>query len=150
MSVAVEGDSFLEETAFQHWAMIPVYVSDSSFSLNRRKLNCIHNTRMAFLCKLCVQSPHQGNRAPYQDCRLLSPPCTNKQDPRPFMITHVHSAKRGFDKRGSGVGDGISWLISVDYLCQQWFSKLIAFYLHQYQTFLVKTARSEYTMPSYY
>ena len=27
-----------------------------------------------FLCMLCVQSPHQGSRAPYQDCRLLSPP----------------------------------------------------------------------------
>ena len=51
MSVAVEGDSFLEETAFQHWAVIPVYVSGSSFSLNLMKLNCIHNTRMAFLCK---------------------------------------------------------------------------------------------------
>ena len=46
---------------------------------------------------------------------------------------------------GSGMGDGISWLISVDYLCQQWFRKLIVSYLHQYQTFLVKTARSEYT-----
>ena len=50
---------------------------------------------------------------------------------------------------GSGVGDGISWLISVDYLCQQWFRKLIVCYLQQYQTFLVKTARSQYTMPSY-
>ena len=46
---------------------------------------------------------------------------------------------------GSGMGDGISWLISVDYLCQQWFRKLIVSYLQQYQTFLVKTARSEYT-----
>ena len=51
---------------------------------------------------------------------------------------------------GAGGGDGISWLISVDYLCQQWFGKLIVFYLHQCQTFLVKTARSEYTMSSYY
>ena len=42
-----------------------------------------------FLCKFWVQSPHQGSRAPYQDCRLLSPPYTNKQDPRPFMKTHV-------------------------------------------------------------
>ena len=48
MSVAVEGDSFLEETVFQHWAVIPVYVSGSSFSLNLTELNCIHNTRMAF------------------------------------------------------------------------------------------------------
>ena len=70
MSVSVEGNSFSEETAFQHWAVIPVYVSGSSFSLNLRKLNCIHNTRISFLCKLCVQSPHQGSRAPYQDCRL--------------------------------------------------------------------------------
>ena len=44
---------------------------------------------------------------------------------------------------GSGVGDGISWLISVDYLCQQWFRKLIVSYLQLYQTFLVKTARSD-------
>ena len=44
----------------------------------------------------------------------------------------------------------ISWLLSVDYLCQQWFRKLIVPYLHQYQTFLVKTARSEYTMSYYY
>ena len=29
-------------------------------------------------------------------------------------------------------------------------SQLIISYLHQYQTFLVKTTRSEYTMPSYY
>ena len=35
MSVAVEGDSFLEETAFQHWAMITVYVSGSSVSLKQ-------------------------------------------------------------------------------------------------------------------
>ena len=48
MSVAVEGDSFLEATAFQHWAAIPVFVSSSSFSLNLRKLNCIRNTRMGF------------------------------------------------------------------------------------------------------
>ena len=33
-----------------------------------------------------------SSRAPYQDCRLLSPPYTNKQDPRPFMKTHGHSA----------------------------------------------------------
>ena len=33
---------------------------------------------------------------------------------------------------------GISWF---DYLCQQWFRKLIVSYLHQYQTFLVKTTR---------
>ena len=46
ISVAVEGDSFLEETTFQHWAAIPVY--GSGFSLNLRKLNCIHNTRMDF------------------------------------------------------------------------------------------------------
>ena len=90
----------LQETAFQHWAVIPVYVSGSSISLNLRILNCIHNTRMAFLCKLCVQSPHQGSRAPYQDCSLLSPPYTNKQDPRPFMITHAHSAMGEFDKCG--------------------------------------------------
>ena len=45
---------------------------------------------------------------------------------------------------------GISWLLSVDYLCQQWFRKLIVSYLHQYQTFLVKTARSEYAMSYYY
>ena len=32
------------------------------------------------------------------------------------------------------VGGGISWF---DYLCQQWFRKLIVSYLHQYQTFLV-------------
>ena len=102
MSVAVEGDSFLEETTFQHWAVIPVCVNGPSFSLNLRKLNCIHNTRMAFLCKLCVQSPHQRNRAPYPDCRLLSPPYTNKQDPRPIMITHAHSAMSEFDKRGRG------------------------------------------------
>ena len=44
------------------------------------------------------------------------------------------------------------WLgkISIDYLCQQWFRKLIVSYLHQYQTFPVKTARSEYTMTLYY
>ena len=44
------------------------------------------------------------------------------------------------------------WLgkISIDYLCQQWFRKLIVSYLHQYQTFPVKTARSEYTMALYY
>ena len=30
MSVAVEGDSFLEETSFQHWTVIPEYVSGSS------------------------------------------------------------------------------------------------------------------------
>ena len=105
MSVSVEGNSFTEETAFQHWAVIPVYVNGSSFSLNLRKLNCIHNTRMSFLCKLCVQSPHQGSRAPYQDCRL-KPPYTDKQDPRPLLI-------------------------SVDYLCQQWFRKLVVSYLHQ-------------------
>ena len=46
ISVTVEGDSFLEETAFQHWAAIPVYVS--GFSLNLRKLNYIHTTRMDF------------------------------------------------------------------------------------------------------
>ena len=101
MSVAVEGDSFLEETVFQHWAVIPVYVSGYSFSLYLRKLNCIHNTRMAFLCKVCVQSPHQGSRAPYQDCILLSPPYTNKQD-HSFMITHAHSAMSEFDKLGRG------------------------------------------------
>ena len=43
MSVAVEGDSFLEETAFRHGAVIPVYVSGPTFSLNLRKLNCIHS-----------------------------------------------------------------------------------------------------------
>ena len=189
MSVAVQGDSFLEQTDFQHCAVIPVYVSGPSISLNLRKLNCIHNTRMAFLCKLCVQSPHQGSRAPYQDCRLLIPPYTNIQDPRPFMITHAHSVwvsliNVGGDKArpipqisftialmvpiwtlsnplqcltsptksgvGVGVGDRISWLISVDHLCQQWLRKLIVSYLHQYQTFLVKTAMSEYAMPSYY
>ena len=48
MSVAVEGDSFLEATAFQHWAAIPVFVSGSSFSLNKKKVNCFHNTRMGF------------------------------------------------------------------------------------------------------
>ena len=102
MSVAVEGGSFLEETAFQHWAVIPVYVSGSSFSLNLTRLNCIHNTRMAFLCNFWVQSPHQGSRAPYQDCRLLNPPYTNKQDPRPFMKTHAHSAMSEFYKRVRG------------------------------------------------
>ena len=30
ISVAVEGDSFLEETAIQHWAAIPVYVSGNT------------------------------------------------------------------------------------------------------------------------
>ena len=44
-------------------------------------------------------------------------------------------------------GGGGSWF---DYLCQQWFRKLIISYLHQYQTFLVNTTKSEYTMPSYY
>ena len=48
---------------------------------------------------------------------------------------------------GVGGGGGMSWF---DYLCQQWFRKLIVSYLHQYQTFLVKTTSSEYTMPSYY
>ena len=109
MSVSVEGNSFSEETAFQDWAVIPVYVSGSSFSLNLRKMNCIHN-RMAFLCKLCVQSPHQSSRVPTRTAGW-SPPCTNKQDPRPLLI-------------------------SVDYVCQQWFRKLMISYLHQYQTFL--------------
>ena len=108
MSVAVEGDSFLEETAFQHWVVNPVYINGSSFNLDLRKVNCIHNIRMAFLCKLCVQSPHQGSRAPYQDCRLLSPPRTNKQDPMPFMITHAHSAVSEFDERGSWGGVGVA------------------------------------------
>ena len=30
ISVAVEGDSFLEETDFQHWAAIHVYVSGNT------------------------------------------------------------------------------------------------------------------------
>ena len=51
MSVAIEGDSFLEVTAFQHWTAIPVYISGSSFSLNLRKLNCIHNTRTGFFAQ---------------------------------------------------------------------------------------------------
>ena len=64
MSVAVEGDSFLEETAFQHWAAIPVYVSDSSFSLNLRKLNCIHNTRMAFCASFVSSLPIKAAKLP--------------------------------------------------------------------------------------
>ena len=96
MSVTVEGDSFLEETAFQHWAVIPVYVSDSSFSLNLMKLNCIHNTRMAFCASF-------GSSLPIKAAELLirtaGPPYTNKQNPRPFMKTHAHSAMNEFDKR---------------------------------------------------
>ena len=55
MSVSVEGNGFSEEVAFQHWAVIPVYVSGSSFGFNLRKLNCIHNTWMAF-CASSVSS----------------------------------------------------------------------------------------------
>ena len=39
---------------------------------------------------------------------------------------------------------------SVEYQCQRWLKKLIVPYLYQYQTFLVMTAISEYTMPVYY
>ena len=43
---------------------------------------------------------------------------------------------------------GIDWCLSTTYGSsglEKWFS-----YLHQYQTFLLKTAGSEYTMLSYY
>ena len=64
MSVAVEGDSFLKETAFQHWAVIPVYVSGSYFSLNLMKLNCIHNTRMSFCASYGPSLPIKAAELP--------------------------------------------------------------------------------------
>ena len=48
---------------------------------------------------------------------------------------------------GVVVGGGGVVVVGIscfDYLCQQWFRKLIVSYLHQYQTFLVKTTRSEW------
>ena len=82
--------------SFSALVVIPVYV------IKPKDTELHPQYRDGFLCKLCVQSPHQDKRAPYQDCRLLSPPYTNKQDLRPFMITHAHSAMSEFDKRGRG------------------------------------------------
>ena len=96
MSVSVEGNSFLEETAFQHWAVILVYVSGPSFSLNLRKLDCIHNTRMAFCASSVSSLPIKVAEIPTRTAGW-SPPYTNKQDPRPFMITHAHSAMSEFN-----------------------------------------------------
>ena len=86
-SVAVEGDSFLEETAFPHYAAIPVYVSG--------------NIRMDFSAS-SVSSLHiKAAELPTRTAGW-SPPYTNKQDPRPFKITHAHSAMGEFDKPGRG------------------------------------------------